>query len=77
MLETFALLPLFRWHISVRRDKNAFRHKICPKFTLQDFQAKTLTPPSSPNFNTFSEKLHRWQKFYTAADSDRRDKSHL
>ena len=50
-------------------------------FTLQDFQAKTLTPPSSPNFNTFSDgntiKLHRWQKFYTAAGSDRRDKSHL
>ena len=37
--------------------------KFVQNFTLQDFQAKTLTPPSSPNFNTFSDgntiKLHR------------------
>ena len=55
--------------------------KFVQNFTLQNFQAKTLTPPSPPNFNPFSDgntiKLHRWQKFYTAAGSDRRDKSHL
>ena len=44
MLETFALLPGFRWDISVRRDKNAFRHKICPKLYTAGF--------SGQNFNT-------------------------
>ena len=28
-------------------------------FTPQEFQAKTFTPPISPNFNSFSEKKHR------------------
>ena len=54
------------------------------KFTPPDFQAKNFTPSISPDINSFSEKkrknewkwknLHRRQKFYTAAGSD---KSHL
>ena len=54
-------------------------------FTPPDFQAKNFTPLFSPNFNSLGDKntkemsekwrnLHRWQKFYTAAGSD---KSHL
>ena len=54
-------------------------------FTPPDYQAKNFTPFISQNFNSFSdkntknmsengEKLHLWQKFYTAAGSD---KSHL
>ena len=57
-------------------------------FTPPDYQAKNFTPFISQNFNSFGdknakkmsengEKLHRWQKFYTAAGSDGSDKSHL
>ena len=57
-------------------------------FTPQEFQAKTFTPPISPNFNSFSKKKHKkWVKmekftpleknFYTVAGSDGNDKSHL
>ena len=57
------------------------------KFTPPDFQAKDFTPLISLNFNSFSDKntkqerfwrnLHHWQKFYTAGGSDGSDKSHL
>ena len=50
-------------------------------FTPPDFQAKDFTPSISPNLtvlvrkNTKNEQkwknLHRWQKFYTAAGSDK------
>ena len=48
---------------------------------------KSFTPSILPNFNSFSDantkkewtlrNLHRWQKIYTAAGNDGRDKSHL
>ena len=57
------------------------------KFTPLDFQAKNFIPSISPNFNSFGDKtqenewkwrnLHRWQKTYTPAGSNGRDKSHL
>ena len=57
-------------------------------FTPPDFQAKKITPLSSPYFNSFGGKKNtkkewklrnilRWQKNYTAAGSDGGDKSHL
>ena len=56
-------------------------------FTPPEFPAKTFTPSISTNFNSFSDKTQimsenreiytAWQKFYTAAGSDGRDKSQL
>ena len=31
-------------------------------FTLPDFQAKTFTPLTSPNFNSFSDKIQKMGK---------------
>ena len=64
------------------------RHDICPKLHRWIFRPKKFTLLISPNFNSFRDKntkmsvygwrnLHRWQKFYTPAGKDGRDKSHL